>query len=765
MAGKSPDRSEQQMSSGETTGKTETVPERVGDPRVALQEPPRKGAGADGETSGEADRKPREAAGEADTGDEEREPADESRDGADEPADDSPERNDATEGPGSEEPGSEESGAADGAEPEAPEGKGSADEAEKSEPEVEPESERPVDRTTAVFRVPKDESGDAAEDDAEKGTEEGSEKAGKPEKAGKAEAEAESEPEGPVDQATAVFRVPEDGTGTKGDDEKAEDGDAKPAEDTKPTKDAGTGKDTKPTEDGKVVDQPTAMFRAVRPKADPEPSGKAAATAAAAIGVADKPTTGEDEAGEPEESDAERTSRFVPLRSSESPATSESRPLPELPETERTRQQPLPPHKPLELLAELTNKPAPPPTPLRTALRRIKIWSPLVVLLAIVLSVVQLLRPLPEPKLVLTAPATYSFDGDKPSLAWPPEGQAVVEVEGLGSLGSYGEQKPVPIASVAKTMTAYVILRDHPLKMGEEGPQIPVDQRAEDEASLPGESTVPVEKGEKITLREALNALMLASANNVARLLARWDAGSEEAFVEKMNAAAKELGMNDTTYTDPSGLEKETVSTAADQVKLGKKVMDHEVFREIVNKPSYDDRNGVNHRNWNGLVPYNGAVGIKTGTSTAAGGNLLFAAEKEIGGTTQLIVGAVLGQYRPAIIDTVIAESRELMISVQEALESETIIKKGDVVGYVDDGLGGRTQLVATEDVTAVGWPGMETELALTDGGKGVPHEAAAGETVGTLTVGSGPGQVKVPVAVRGELAEPGVGAKLTRVL
>ncbi|MGK5500593.1 D-alanyl-D-alanine carboxypeptidase family protein, partial [Streptomyces sp. URMC 125] len=447
-------------------------------------------------------------------------------------------------------------------------------------------------------------------------------------------------------------------------------------------------------------------------------------------------------------------------------APAEAPAVPDLPEAERTKQQPLPPHRPLELLAELTNKPAPPPTPLRTALRRIKIWSPLVVLLAIVLAVVQLLRPLPEPELKLTAPAAYSFGGEKPEPAWPSEGQAAVEVEGLGSLGTYGEQKPVPIASVAKVMTAYVILREHPLKAGEEGPRIPVDQRAEKEASLPNESTVPVEAGEEITLSEALHAVMIASANNVARLLARWDTGgSEEEFVKKMNAAAKELGMTDTTYTDASGLRQDTVSTAVDQVKLGKKVMDFEAFREIVKKPSYDDRNGRNHRNWNGLVPYDNAIGIKPGTTTAAGGNLLFAGEKEIGGTRQLIIGAVLGQHRPSIIDTVVGESRELLVSVQKLLRAEQIVRKGDVVGYVDDGLGGRTALVATEDVTAVGWSGLEVELALTDGGKGVPGTAEAGETVGTLTVGSGPGQVKVPVAVREELAEPGVGTRLTRVL
>ncbi|CAM5271078.1 hypothetical protein SALBM217S_03970 [Streptomyces griseoloalbus] len=70
---------------------------------------------------------------------------------------------------------------------------------------------------------------------------------------------------------------------------------------------------------------------------------------------------------------------------------------------ERTTQQPLPPKPPLDLLAELTNTPPPPQTPLRTAVRRIKIWTPLVLLLLIVFAVVQNVRPLPAPTLVLTA--------------------------------------------------------------------------------------------------------------------------------------------------------------------------------------------------------------------------------------------------------------------------------------------------------------------------------------------------------------------------
>lgn len=441
-------------------------------------------------------------------------------------------------------------------------------------------------------------------------------------------------------------------------------------------------------------------------------------------------------------------------------ATSESAP-------EYTTQQPMPDPPPLDLLAQLTNTPPPAETPMRTVVRRVKIWTPLVLLLLVIFVVVQAVRPVPETGLSLTKAETFSFSGSKPSVPWPSEGQAVLDVDGLGSLGSYGEQKPVPIASVAKVMTAYVILRDHPVKKGTDGGTIPVDQKAEDDAGLSAqnESTVEVKSGQKISEREAINAIMIASANNVARLLARWDAGSEAAFVKKMNDAAKDLGMKNSTYTDPSGLKEQTVSTAADQVKLGKKVMDIALFREVVRQSSYKDGNGKTQTNWNRLVPADGVVGIKTGTTTKAGGNLLFAAEKEIGGTKQLIIGAVLGQYKPSILDTVLAESKKLMDTARDALETRKIVKKGEVVGYVDDQLGGETPVVATKDVTAVGWPGLKVKIGM-DASKGgtVPHTGKAGDTVGVLTAGDGPGQVRVPVALQNDLTEPGFGSKITRV-
>ncbi|MFE5625715.1 hypothetical protein ACFQ8S_27060 [Streptomyces virginiae] len=576
-----------------------------------------------------------------------------------------------------------------------------------------------------------------------------------------------AEPKGPAadSERTAVFRVPKV-------DALKPDGGQKP----KPPA-AKPGPASAPADEAAAADsERTAVFRAPKPEA-PRPD---APTSGAPKPDAAKPDAPTSDAPKP---DAPKPSTFVPLRADGGAPKAPVRPAPPAPgsaattterldhsdRSERTTQQPLPPKPPLDMLADLTNNPPPPPSPLRTAVRRVKIYAPLVVLLAVILAVVQLVRPLPEPKLVMTATSSYTFEGAMPQLPWPTEGQAYMAAAGLGTLGQSGEQKPVPIASVTKSMTAYIILRDHPIKKGEQGAMIDVDKTAETEGkkndSVNNESTLDtVKEGDKISEYDAIAALMIPSANNIARLLARWDSGSQEAFVKKMNDTAKELGMTNTTYTDPSGLDATTVSTAEDQVKLGLKLVEIETLLDITKKPNWVDPSGKSWRNWNGLTGPSGALGIKTGTTTKAGGNLLFAAQKKIGNTNQLIVGAVLGQHKPSIIDTVLAASKQLMTATQKALDGAIVVKKGQVVGYVDDGLGGRTPVVATADVQAIGWASLKVDVKLADGGGKMPQTAKAGTEVGLLTVGEGASQVKVPVALQSDLASPGIGSKLTRI-
>ncbi|MFH9645055.1 serine hydrolase [Streptomyces albidoflavus] len=675
-----------------------------------------------------------------------------------------------------------------------------AREAGDSEPER--ESERESERDAEAEADGSDDDG-ADDDDAPKP--DGAAAAGdKP-----AEAEADGE------ESSATAGGESDGAGESGVKKDVADGGV-PAQGGKPAggaeKDDGGDEEAADGEDAAVVstgvklrkvgkregvDQPTAVFRA--PKSGPEVDQPTTM-----LKVGETKAEDEDEAeGEKGgkagkgaargESEAERTSKFVPLRGLDGPAAVKPKPAepkpaeageeaPQakaavpapaapadetaaLPAAERTTQQPLPP---LDLLAELTNTPPPPETPLRTAVRRVKIWTPLVILLLIVFAVVQSVRPLPEGTLALTAEETYTFQGEEPAMPWPTEGQATVTVDGIGSLGSYGEQKPIPIGSVAKVMTAYTILREHPVKKGTEGERLTIDAKAQQDYENAGqESTVKVTEGQKISVKEAIEAIMLPSANNIARQLARWDSdGDEAAFVEKMNKYAAELGMENTTYTDPSGLKETTVSSAEDQVKLGKAVMEFETFSSVVRLPNYESTtSGQREKNYNFLVPMYGVVGIKTGSTTKAGGNLLFAAEKVVDGEKQLIIGAVFGQHAPPILDTATARSKDLILRTQELLTSKPVVRKGDVVGHVDDGLGSTTPVVATKDVPAVGWPGLTVKLALDDGGKALPHEAKAGTKVGVLSVGDGTGDaVEVPVALQSDLAEPSFGAKLQRI-
>ncbi|MFF8900764.1 D-alanyl-D-alanine carboxypeptidase [Streptomyces lydicus] len=446
-----------------------------------------------------------------------------------------------------------------------------------------------------------------------------------------------------------------------------------------------------------------------------------------------------------------------------------------LPESERTKQQPLPP---LDLLAKLTNTPPPPETPLRIVVRRFKIWTPLAVLLAIIFVVAQSLRPLPDPTLTVgDATSSFTFEGGKLTIPWPAQGQAAIKVVGSGDLGTFGPQKPVPTASVAKIMTAYVILRDHPLKKDEGGPQIEVDAKAVTEGGSRHESRIEgLKAGQKFSQQNMLKMLMIPSGNNIARLLARWDTKSdnEAAFVKKMNAAAKDLGMKNTTYTDPSGLDPKTVSTAVDQLKLAEAVMKYDAFRPIVamtnaDIPGLSQR--INSNIDNLLLAGLSIKGIKTGSSTAAGGTLSWAAYKTVDGKDRLILGTMMDQHFKGLdpdgansLTLVKDNSQKVIEAVRNALTSAPAVKKGQVVGYVDDGLNGLTPVVATKDLKAVGVPGQKLKLSVGDGGKTVPHTAKAGTEVGVLTVGNGESMQKVPVALKEDLVEPSFGAKLVRI-
>jgi D-alanyl-D-alanine carboxypeptidase (penicillin-binding protein 5/6) len=240
--------------------------------------------------------------------------------------------------------------------------------------------------------------------------------------------------------------------------------------------------------------------------------------------------------------------------------------------------------------------------------------------------------------------------GASPALPWPAKGQGAVVVPSLGFAAQSGPESPVPIASLTKMTTAVVVLRDHPLPAGSDGPAVPVTSVdvAEYESELKAdESSVTIQVGETISERQMLEGLLLASANDLAFSLAMWDAGSIPAFVAKMNALATSLGTSNTHYVDASGYDPASVSSASDVLRVASAGMAIPAFAETVALPQATLPVVGTVHNVVTEVGTNGVIGVKSGYTSKAGACLVLAADRVIGGRTLLAIEAVLGQPTP----------------------------------------------------------------------------------------------------------------------
>ena len=233
---------------------------------------------------------------------------------------------------------------------------------------------------------------------------------------------------------------------------------------------------------------------------------------------------------------------------------------------------------------------------------------------------------------------------DASAPAWPRQGQAAL-VLGNGAPAMSPDEQPVAIASLAKVMTAYLTLARHPLSGGQAGFTITVtaaEAQAVARDRAEGQSVVAVAPGEQLTERQLLEGLLIPSGNNIAELLATVVAGSETGFVAEMNVQAHALGMDHTTYTDPSGFDPSTVSTAADQLRVFQAAMRFSVFRQIVSMGSVTLPVAGTVTNFDPLIT-EGYAG-KTGSDATAGGCLAFFTDVAVGGRRETAVGVVLGQ-------------------------------------------------------------------------------------------------------------------------
>jgi D-alanyl-D-alanine carboxypeptidase (penicillin-binding protein 5/6) len=201
-----------------------------------------------------------------------------------------------------------------------------------------------------------------------------------------------------------------------------------------------------------------------------------------------------------------------------------------------------------------------------------------------------------------------------------------------------------PIASVTKVMTAYLVIQ-----AGDLNRKLTIPKGVLNYVWKYGADSAGLIPNNVLTVDQLLHALLIVSAADAAYTLATAYGPGIPAFVAKMNAAARQLGLTHTHFTSPDGLpypsETSTFSTPAELLKLGEVAMQSPEFRSIVDERFYSLKKAPGHRaywwgNTNELIGYYpGAVGIKTGYTVDAGHCLLFEAVR----SGRPLIGVVLG--------------------------------------------------------------------------------------------------------------------------
>ena len=385
-------------------------------------------------------------------------------------------------------------------------------------------------------------------------------------------------------------------------------------------------------------------------------------------------------------------------------------------------------------------------------------------LIVVAVAAFNYLRPIPAVPATSHLPSSDSVPGTAPTLPWPAHGSGAVAVSGLGFIASSGNETTLPAASVTKVMTALIVLEDKPLKKGESGPTITLtdaDVQSYQADLSDKQSVVLVSAGEPLTELQVLQGMLIPSANNLAETIARWDAGSVEAFVVKMNTRATALHLTHTKFADPAGASAASISTPTDLVTLGMAAMQNTVFDQIVAMGQVDLPVVGTVYNVNAALGKAGIVGIKTGSGFNTGANFLYAANATVDGHTIVVYGCVMGLPR---LEDAFAAAETLISAMSSALHVRRVISRNQAVATYTTPWGAQSDLVSTVDVDLAEWPGMVLRERLQASSIVLDRPVASSTPEGTEHLVLGDYVLDVPLVTADALYPPGRFWRLTRL-
>jgi serine-type D-Ala-D-Ala carboxypeptidase (penicillin-binding protein 5/6) len=399
----------------------------------------------------------------------------------------------------------------------------------------------------------------------------------------------------------------------------------------------------------------------------------------------------------------------------------------------------------------------------RRGWRRAFLLAFLLLLAAAAFVGVRLATPEPAPVVTPALGRTVHIPSRSVTLPWPTTGQGAIAIPALGVNVASGPENAVPAASLTKLMTAYVVLHDHPVALGQPGATITVSQADVDDynsATVNDDSNAAVTLNEQISEADVLGGLLVHSADNYADLLATWDAGTMPAFVAKMNDAAARLGLDHSHFADASGVDPGSESTASDLLKVAALDMANPTFASMVKMSSVTLPVAGTISTYTPLLGVQGVIGVKSGFTTAAGGGDVLAVERTVHGRPVLLLAAVTGQTGPQVLAQAGLHALELVDAVAPLIGSTQVLAGNTVVAHVSES-GTRLAATTSSSASLLTWPGVTATRVLVPA-RHIAKQPRRGAQVGTAVVTLGTQRIAVAVRLTGDIPPPSL---LRRIL
>jgi D-alanyl-D-alanine carboxypeptidase (penicillin-binding protein 5/6) len=379
----------------------------------------------------------------------------------------------------------------------------------------------------------------------------------------------------------------------------------------------------------------------------------------------------------------------------------------------------------------------------------------------------------------LTAPlGAATLDAQTPHVDAPPPAQIALPVDGAyavsvsgaddylgatasGTWASGGGDGQRPMASITKLITALVVLNAKPLAdVTDPGPTITFDRDDHalyDKYYVMGATIAAMPTGSSLSLRQSLEAMLIASASNYADAVSTWAFGSRSAFVNATKEWLAANGLASTTVVEPTGIDPRNVSTPADLLALGRIAMANPVVAQIAGMRVLNVPNIPATATTNTLLGIDGVTGLKTGTLEESGSNLLFSATVDAGtGQPLTVVGVILGGFTR---ESVNGEVRALLGSIRDGFHTVVVGEAGQRVGTYSTAWGESADILLGEGASLLTW----SDAAIDATFEATPLTTAAdGDVVGSATWTAGPNTITVPLVLDGTIDPPTAWWRLT---